>query len=100
TLRPASIPNDTRKMKTLISPNLLPIHEPLRLAEELAMLDCLSNGRLIAGVARGAPREYRIFNVPMSESRGRFEESFEVIRRAWMEDRFSFDGQFYKYRDV
>ncbi len=60
----AAIARMTQKLKILVYANLLPIHEPLRLAEELAMLDCLSNGRLIAGVARGAPREYRIFNVP------------------------------------
>ena len=62
------------------------------------MLDCLSNGRLIAGVGRGAPREYKIFNVPMAESRGRFEEAFEVMRRAWVEESFSFEGKFYNYR--
>jgi alkanesulfonate monooxygenase SsuD/methylene tetrahydromethanopterin reductase-like flavin-dependent oxidoreductase (luciferase family) len=96
----AAIARMTQKLKILIYANLLPIHEPLRLAEELAMLDCLSNGRLIAGVGRGAPREYKIFNIPMAESRGRFEECFEVMRRAWVEESFSFDGQFYKYKDV
>ncbi|MEP7313959.1 MAG: LLM class flavin-dependent oxidoreductase [Pseudomonadota bacterium] len=90
----------TTRMKILIYANLLPLHEPLRLAEELAMLDCLSNGRLIAGVARGAPREYKIFGVPMSESRGRFEEAFEVLRLAWTQDQFSFEGKFYNYKDV
>ena len=44
----------TRRVKLLIYGNLLPLHEPLRLAEELAMLDCLSNGRLISGFARGS----------------------------------------------
>ena len=96
----ASIAQLTRRMKILIYANLLPLHEPLRLAEELAMLDCLSNGRLIAGVARGAPREDQIFYVPMAESRGRFEEAFEVMRRAWVEESFSFDGKFYRYDDV
>jgi len=96
----AAISQLTRKLKILIYANLLPLHEPLRLAEEIAMLDCLSNGRLIAGVARGAPREYRIFNIPMSESRGRFEECFEIMRRAWTEDSFSFEGRFYSYQDV
>ncbi|MBV9200048.1 MAG: LLM class flavin-dependent oxidoreductase [Alphaproteobacteria bacterium] len=43
----------TRRLKLLIYGNLLPLHEPLRLAEELAMLDCMSNGRLISGFARG-----------------------------------------------
>jgi alkanesulfonate monooxygenase SsuD/methylene tetrahydromethanopterin reductase-like flavin-dependent oxidoreductase (luciferase family) len=96
----AAIARMTERLKILIYANLLPIHEPLRLAEELAMLDCLSNGRLIAGVGRGAPREYRIFNVPMAESRARFEEAFEIIRRAWVEESFSFDGKFHSYRDV
>lgn len=96
----AAISQLTQKLKILIYANLLPLHEPLRLAEEIAMLDCLSNGRLIAGVARGAPREYRIFNIPMSESRGRFEECFEVMRRAWTEDSFSFEGRYYSYQDV
>ena len=90
----------TTRRKILIYANLLPIHEPLRLAEELAMLDCMSNGRLIAGVGRGAPREYKIFNVPMGESRGRFNEAFDVIEGAWTQDRFSYDGEFYKYDDV
>ena len=49
----------TKNVKLLIYGNLLPLHEPLRLAEELAMLDCMSNGRLISGFARGIPREYR-----------------------------------------
>ena len=96
----AAVARLTSRMKILVYANLLPLHDPLRLAEELAMLDCLSNGRLIAGVARGAPREYKIFNVPMKESRGRFEEAFEVIRRAWVEESFSFEGQYYRYDDV
>jgi alkanesulfonate monooxygenase SsuD/methylene tetrahydromethanopterin reductase-like flavin-dependent oxidoreductase (luciferase family) len=96
----AAISQLTTRLKILIYANLLPLHEPLRLAEELAMLDCLSNGRLIAGVARGAPREYKIFGVPMSESRSRFEEAFEVMRRAWEEESFSFEGKHYRYQDV
>jgi len=96
----AAVSQLTSRLKILVYANLLPLHEPLRLAEELAMLDCLSNGRLIAGVGRGAPREYKIFNVPMAESRGRFEEAFEVMRRAWTEESFSFEGKFYNYKDV
>jgi len=96
----AAIAMMTQRLKILIYANLLPLHEPLRLAEELAMLDCLSNGRLIAGVGRGAPREYKIFNVPMAESRARFEECFEIMRRAWVEESFSFEGRFHSYRDV
>jgi len=96
----ASIIQRTKRMKICIYGNLLPIHEPLRLAEELAMLDCLSNGRLIAGVARGAPREYRFYNIAMAESRARFEECFEVMRKAWTQESFSHEGEFFSYKDV
>ncbi|HXP29486.1 MAG TPA: LLM class flavin-dependent oxidoreductase [Stellaceae bacterium] len=90
----------TKKLKLLIYGNLLPLHEPLRLAEELAMLDCLSEGRLISGFARGIPREYQVHNVQLSESRARFEEAYAIITRAWAEEIFSYDGKFWSYRDV
>jgi len=96
----ASAAQRTKRLKLLIYGNLLPVHEPLRLAEELAMLDCLSNGRVISGFARGIPREHNVYNVPLSESRARFEEAWEIIRRAWTEEVFSYEGQFWKYRDV
>src|SRR5919106_6875926 len=89
-----------RRMKILIYGNLLPIHEPLRLAEELAMLDCLSEGRIISGFARGIPREYQVHNVPLAESRARFEEAYEIVTRAWTEDVFSYQGKFWSYKDV
>jgi alkanesulfonate monooxygenase SsuD/methylene tetrahydromethanopterin reductase-like flavin-dependent oxidoreductase (luciferase family) len=76
------------------------VHQPLRLAEELAMIDCLSKGRLISGFARGIPREYQVHNVPLSESRARFEEAFDIIKRAWTEEVFSYEGQFWSYKDV
>jgi len=99
-LMAAALSQLTEKIKILVYANLLPIHEPLRLAEEMAMLDCMTGGRLLCGVGRGAPREYKIFNVPMSQSRARFDEAFEVMRRAWTQDSFSFDGEFYKFNDV
>ena len=90
----------TRNLKLLIYGNLLPLHEPLRLAEELAMLDCMSNGRLISGFARGIPREYQVHSVPLAQSRARFEEAFDIITRAWTEEIFSYDGVFWSYKDV
>jgi alkanesulfonate monooxygenase SsuD/methylene tetrahydromethanopterin reductase-like flavin-dependent oxidoreductase (luciferase family) len=89
-----------RRMKILIYGNLLPIHEPLRLAEELSMLDCLTGGRLISGFARGIPREYKAYNVSLTDSRARFEEAWEIMKRAWQEEVFSHDGKFWSYRDV
>jgi len=90
----------TKNLKLLIYGNLLPVHDPLRLAEELAMLDCISNGRIISGFARGIPREHNVYNVPQTESRARFEEAYEIIHRAWTEEVFSFEGRFWKYNDV
>src|SRR5215469_4275650 len=90
----------TKRAKLLIYGNLLPLHEPLRLAEELAMVDCLSGGRLISGFARGIPREYQVHHVPLAESRARYEEAFEIITRAWSEEIFSYEGEFWPYKDV
>jgi alkanesulfonate monooxygenase SsuD/methylene tetrahydromethanopterin reductase-like flavin-dependent oxidoreductase (luciferase family) len=87
-------------MQILIYGNLLPIHDPLRLAEELSMLDCLTGGRLISGVARGIPREYTAYNVSLADSRARFEEAWEIIKRAWTQEVFSYEGKYWTYRDV
>jgi alkanesulfonate monooxygenase SsuD/methylene tetrahydromethanopterin reductase-like flavin-dependent oxidoreductase (luciferase family) len=99
-LMAAAAAQRTKRLKLLIYGNLLPVHQPLRLAEELAMLDCMSNGRLISGFARGIPREYQVHNIPLSESRARFEEAFEIITRAWSEEVLSYEGRFWSYHDV
>ena len=99
-LMAAALSQRTKKMKILILGNLLPVHNPLRLAEEIAMLDNLTNGRIICGVARGIPREYKYFNIPLAESRARFNEAFEIMKRAWSEDVFSYKGQFNSYDNI
>src|SRR5213592_4895687 len=90
----------TKRLKLLIYGNLLPLHEPLRLAEELAMIDCLSNGRLISGFARGIPREHVVYGVNQTESRARFEEAVEIIKGLWTEEVYSHEGKFWSYKDV
>src|SRR5947209_14885790 len=73
----------------------------MRLVEEVATLDHVSGGRLIFGVGRsGFPRTYAAYGVPYAESRERFAETLEVVRRAWTQDTFSFDGKFFHYHDV
>jgi alkanesulfonate monooxygenase SsuD/methylene tetrahydromethanopterin reductase-like flavin-dependent oxidoreductase (luciferase family) len=99
-LMAASAAQRTQRIKLLIYGNLLPLHDPLRLAEELAMLDCLSNGRIVSGFARGIPREHNVYKVPLRDSRARFEEAWEIIRRAWTEESFSFTGKFWSYENV
>jgi alkanesulfonate monooxygenase SsuD/methylene tetrahydromethanopterin reductase-like flavin-dependent oxidoreductase (luciferase family) len=90
----------TKRLKLLIYGNLLPIHDPLRLAEELSMIDCLSNGRLISGFARGIPREHVVYGVNQTESRARFEEAVGIIKGLWTEEVFSHEGKYWSYKDV
>ncbi len=82
--------------------NILPLRDnPVRLAEELAMADNLADGRLVSGFVRGLPNEYEAYGIDRAESRGRFEEAWELIVRAWTEpDPFDFSGEFYEYEDV
>jgi alkanesulfonate monooxygenase SsuD/methylene tetrahydromethanopterin reductase-like flavin-dependent oxidoreductase (luciferase family) len=90
----------TKNLKFVVMGHLLPMHNPLLVAEETAMADILSNGRVIAGFARGAPREYHVFSMPAAEARARFEESFEIIMKAWTEESFSYEGQFWSFKDI
>jgi alkanesulfonate monooxygenase SsuD/methylene tetrahydromethanopterin reductase-like flavin-dependent oxidoreductase (luciferase family) len=90
----------TKRLKFLILGNLLPIHNPMRIAEELAMADCMSRGRILSGFARGVPREYNVYNVPMAESRARFEEAVEVIMKAWTAPEFSHNGKYWQMKDI
>ena len=91
----------TKKLKFFILGNLLPLHNPLRIAEELAMADCISRGRIMAGFARGVPREYKVYDVPMAESRARFDEALAVILQGLDRRRtFSHEGKFWKYKDI
>ena len=91
----------TERIRMGLAVQCLPLGHPVRLAEEAATLDQLSRGRLEYGVGRGTfPNVHEGFNTPFAESRGRFEESLEVIKKAWTEDTFSFEGEFYQFRDL
>src|SRR3982074_1185700 len=99
-LMAAAAAQRTKRLRLLMYGNLLPLHEPLRLAEELAMLDCLSGGRIVSGFPRGVPREHNVYRVSLADSRARFEEAWEIIHRAWTEEVFSYAGKFWTYEDV
>ncbi|HKX09381.1 MAG TPA: LLM class flavin-dependent oxidoreductase [Stellaceae bacterium] len=91
----------TRRMKIGIAVQVLPLCHPLRVAEEAATVDQLSQGRLIFGVGRsGFPRTYEAYGVPYGESRERFAETLEIVKRAWTEERFSYSGKYFRYDDV
>jgi alkanesulfonate monooxygenase SsuD/methylene tetrahydromethanopterin reductase-like flavin-dependent oxidoreductase (luciferase family) len=97
----AAIAMRTQRMKLGIAVQVLPLCHPLRIAEEAATVDHLSRGRLIFGVGRsGFPRTYEAYGISYAESRERFAEVLEILKRAWTQDRFSFAGEFYKFDDV
>lgn len=97
----AYIARATSRIKLTMLGNLLPLHaHPLRVAEELAMLDCITRGRLIAGFVRGIPREHLVYSVPLSESSERFEEALDVILNAWTSPCFTHHGRFFHYDSV
>jgi alkanesulfonate monooxygenase SsuD/methylene tetrahydromethanopterin reductase-like flavin-dependent oxidoreductase (luciferase family) len=97
----SAIATRTRRLKVGIAVQVLPLCHPLRLAEEVATLDHISQGRLIFGVGRsGFPRTYEAYGIPYEESRERFAEVLEILRGSWTRERYSFEGQFYKVRKV
>ena len=80
---------------------LAAFYHPLRIAEEIALLDVLSGGRVNWGAGRGFdPTEFRAFEVPAEESAERFREAVDVVLGAWREERFSHHGRYFDFEDV
>lgn len=91
----------TKRIRLGTAVALLPFDNPIRLAEEAATVDILSNGRLVLGVGLGVrDEEFKGFGVPRRERVGRLEESVEILRKAWTGERFSYKGRYYEVNDV
>jgi alkanesulfonate monooxygenase SsuD/methylene tetrahydromethanopterin reductase-like flavin-dependent oxidoreductase (luciferase family) len=91
----------TRTAKLAMLGNLVPLLNPVRVAEEYAMLDVMSGGRLVAGFMRGIPHEYIAYNMAPSESRGRLREAAQLIIKAWTEpEPFGWEGEYYQFPSV
>jgi len=74
---------------------------PVRIAEELAMLDTIADGRLVVGLLRGTPNETLTYDLNPQESRERTDEGMELILKAWTEPRpFGWQGRHFRYRTV
>jgi alkanesulfonate monooxygenase SsuD/methylene tetrahydromethanopterin reductase-like flavin-dependent oxidoreductase (luciferase family) len=87
----------TRQVRFGTGVILLPFHHPLRIAEEAAVVDILTGGRLDFGVGRGTIAvHFQGFNVPRDESRARFEEALEIVQNAWTQKRFSHRGTYFQ----
>jgi alkanesulfonate monooxygenase SsuD/methylene tetrahydromethanopterin reductase-like flavin-dependent oxidoreductase (luciferase family) len=95
----SAVAQRTRRIRLGIAVNLLPLHQPLRNAEDAATLDILSNGRLEYGAGRGSiPLHFAGYNIPLAESRERFLEALDVLMLAWTTERFSYDGKYYSIK--
>ncbi|MCP4035966.1 MAG: LLM class flavin-dependent oxidoreductase [bacterium] len=97
----AAIARTTTKIRLGTGIVVLPLHNPIRVAEDFAMLDQMSGGRVEFGVGRGyQPIEFQGFGVDQTKSRQIFDESLEVIRRSWTEEKLNFEGEFFNFKDV
>jgi alkanesulfonate monooxygenase SsuD/methylene tetrahydromethanopterin reductase-like flavin-dependent oxidoreductase (luciferase family) len=97
----AALAQRTKSIRLAMLGNLIPLLNPIRVAEEYAMLDVMSGGRLIAGMIRGVPHEYIAYNVDPNESRERLREAAALIVKAWTEpEPFGWEGEFYQYPSV
>ena len=90
----------TRHFRFASMVNILPFRHPLLVAEEAAMLDNLTDGRLDMGLGRGLrPPEFEAFGVDQAQSREMFLESFEIIRRVWADENFVHHGKYWTMRE-
>jgi alkanesulfonate monooxygenase SsuD/methylene tetrahydromethanopterin reductase-like flavin-dependent oxidoreductase (luciferase family) len=90
----------TTRIRLGTAVTLLPLHNPIKIAEEAATADILSDGRLEFGVGRGVAYQYRGYGIPQEESRERFEEALDFIIQAWTNDTVTFDGKHFRARDL
>ncbi|MGD9616283.1 MAG: LLM class flavin-dependent oxidoreductase [Alphaproteobacteria bacterium] len=91
----------TKRLRIGTGVSLAPFYHPLRLAEEVALLDVLSGGRVNWGAGRGFARvEFENFGVPPDESTSRFHEAVEIVLRAWTEERLTFAGKHFRFDGV
>src|SRR5437773_1038542 len=91
----------TSRIKLGTAVIVLPWHDPVRVAEQVAMLDILSRGRLLIGFGRGAARlEYDGIRIPMDEARERFIEAAEVVVKALKHEHFSHQGKYFQIPEM
>lgn len=91
----------TKKLHIATGVTLAAFYHPLRLAEEVALLDILSGGRVYWGAGRGFdPKEFRTFGMTPEESYPRFRESVEIVLSAWRNRRLSYHGKYFSFENI
>ncbi len=91
----------TQKLRIGTAVTLAAMYQPLRIAEEIALIDVLSGGRVNWGAGRGFDAtEFRAFGVPGEESTARFREAVDIVLSAWRNERLSYQGQYFQFDDI
>jgi alkanesulfonate monooxygenase SsuD/methylene tetrahydromethanopterin reductase-like flavin-dependent oxidoreductase (luciferase family) len=97
----SSIATRTTRLRVGTAVQVLPLNHPLRIAEEVATADHISQGRFEFGIGRsGVVRSYDTLGIPYGESQARFREALEIIREAWKGQPFSYAGEFYRFENT
>jgi len=100
-LTAAAIAARTKNIRIGTGVLLMPLHDPVRVAEDAAVVDLISGGRLILGLGLGyRQEEFDGFGRSLKERRGRMEEGIEILTKSWSEDDFSIDGRYYKLDNI
>jgi alkanesulfonate monooxygenase SsuD/methylene tetrahydromethanopterin reductase-like flavin-dependent oxidoreductase (luciferase family) len=95
------VANKTERLRIGMAVSLAAFYHPLRLAEEVALLDVLSGGRVNWGAGRGFdPTEFKVFGVPIEESASRFQEAVEITLAAWKSERLTWSGRYWQFENV
>ncbi|WP_138005587.1 LLM class flavin-dependent oxidoreductase [Halalkalirubrum salinum] len=97
----AALARETEHVGIATTIALAPLYDPIRLAEDAATIDILSGGRFILGLANGYMQaEFDAFDIPRSERARRVVETIEICRRAWVDEKLSFDGDIFTYDNL
>src|SRR4026208_1243441 len=80
--------------------SVLPLYDPMRLAEECGMLDILTSGRLNVGLGRGVPKDDMKHRLDRETAQARFDEGIEILMRAWSGETFSYSGKAWGYEEI
>ena len=96
----ATLAHRTKRLRMGNLVNVLPLYDPMRLAEECGMLDILTGGRLNVGLGRGVPRDDLKHGLDRDTAQARFEEGIEILMRSWTEETFTYTGKAWNYVDI
>jgi len=97
----AAIAVRTKKIRIGTGVLLLPLHNPVKVAEDTAVVDVISGGRLILGLGLGyRQEEFNGFGVSLKARKGRMEEGIEILQKSWADGAFSLDGRYFRIKNL